>query len=92
MELEDILHMKWRQAMHSAMLRATELQDFETNNFHYTAENKNATLCIWANLSRNSRLKTFLTFNRSSSRSSLELKVINSINMALVLIYPNHYD
>ena len=50
-----MLHLKWRQVTHNVMLRATELQDFETNNFHYTAENETATLCIWANLSRNAR-------------------------------------
>ncbi len=37
------------------MLRATDLQDFETNNFQYTAENENVTICIWGNLSRNAR-------------------------------------
>ena len=37
------------------MLKATDLQDLETNNFQYTAENENVTICIWANLSRNPR-------------------------------------
>jgi hypothetical protein len=37
------------------MLKATDFQDFETNNFHYTAENENVTICIWGNLSRNAR-------------------------------------
>jgi hypothetical protein len=41
--------------MHNVMLRATDLQDFETNNFQYTAENENVTICIWGNLSRNAR-------------------------------------
>jgi hypothetical protein len=37
------------------MLRATDLQDLETNNFQYIAGNDNVTICIWANLSRNPR-------------------------------------
>jgi hypothetical protein len=37
------------------MLKATDLQDLETNNSHYTAENENVTICIWANLSHNPR-------------------------------------
>lgn len=38
------------------MLKASDLQDLETNNFQYTAENDNATICIWGNLSHNPRL------------------------------------
>ena len=37
------------------MLKATDLQDLETNNFQYTAENENVAICIWANLIRNPR-------------------------------------
>ncbi|CAF3523561.1 unnamed protein product [Adineta steineri] len=58
-ELEDTLHYKWRQTAHSIMLKATDLQDFETNNFQYIAENENVALCIWANLSHNPRIKGY---------------------------------
>jgi hypothetical protein len=37
------------------MLKATDLQDLETNNFQYTAANENMTICIWGNLSHNAR-------------------------------------
>ncbi|CAF5151784.1 unnamed protein product, partial [Rotaria magnacalcarata] len=52
-ELEDTLHLKWRHAVHSTMLKASDLQDLETNNLQYTAENDNTTICIWGNLSHN---------------------------------------
>ncbi|CAF4522740.1 unnamed protein product, partial [Rotaria magnacalcarata] len=35
------------------MLKASDLQDLETNNLQYTAENDNTTICIWGNLSHN---------------------------------------
>ncbi|CAF1631395.1 unnamed protein product, partial [Adineta ricciae] len=59
-ELEDLLNYKWRQAQHDTMLKATDLQDFETSNFQYFSENENAAICIWANLSHNPRIKGYL--------------------------------
>ena len=57
-ELENTLVLKWFHTIHDTMLKATDLQDFETNNFQYTAENENVALCIWGNLSHNPRLNS----------------------------------
>ncbi|CAF2588148.1 unnamed protein product [Rotaria sp. Silwood2] len=58
-KLEDTLSLKWLHTAHFIMLKASDLQDLETNNFQYTAENENVTMCIWANLSHNPRIKGY---------------------------------
>ena len=45
------------------MLKATDLQDFETSNFQYFSENENVAICIWANLSHNPRFNSNIGFD-----------------------------
>ena len=59
-ELEKTLHFKWLHTTRHTMLKASDLQDLETNNFEYTAENENVLVCIWGNLSHNSRFSFFV--------------------------------
>lgn len=56
------------------MLKATDLQDFETNNFQYTAENENVALCIWGNLSHNPRLNFWIIYLFKNNSSLFRIK------------------
>ncbi|CAF4166320.1 unnamed protein product [Rotaria socialis] len=81
-ELEDTLHLKWRHAVHATMLKASDLQDLETNNLQYTAENDNTTVCIWGNLSHNPRIKGY-QFDKYSFGFDLP-KPLSLANIAII--------
>ncbi|CAF0857276.1 unnamed protein product [Didymodactylos carnosus] len=87
-DLEDILQFKWLKAIHDIMLKATDLQDMETNNFQYTTKNQNVTLCVWANLSHNPRVKSF-TFDTFNFGFDLP-KSLSLANIAIVGLFLEH--
>ncbi|XP_064600678.1 dynein axonemal intermediate chain 7-like [Liolophura sinensis] len=58
-ELQDLLKFKLDAASHEILLRATELQDPETLNLQFTTKSDQISLCIWGNLCKNPRIKSY---------------------------------
>lgn len=58
-DLQNLIQVKLDAATVKIIQRATELCDSETLNLHYLKRNQDICLCIWGNLSKNPRIKSF---------------------------------
>ncbi|XP_053383871.1 dynein axonemal intermediate chain 7-like [Mercenaria mercenaria] len=58
-DLQTLMQSKLDAATVKLLQQATDLCDTETFNLHYTKRNQDICLCIWGNLSKNPRIKSF---------------------------------
>ncbi|XP_070199022.1 dynein axonemal intermediate chain 7 homolog isoform X1 [Littorina saxatilis] len=58
-ELQHLIQLKLDAASLHVLCDASKLQDPETSNLQYTLKNDYITLCVWGNLSKNPRIKSF---------------------------------
>ncbi|KAK7478625.1 hypothetical protein BaRGS_00030157 [Batillaria attramentaria] len=58
-ELQHLIQTKLGVASLQVLCDASKLQDPETSNLQFTLKNDNVSLCMWGNLSKNPRIKSF---------------------------------
>ncbi|XP_041366067.1 axonemal 84 kDa protein-like [Gigantopelta aegis] len=63
-ELQNLVKTKLDLATLQVLCDATSLQDSETNNLQYCKDNSAICLCVWGNLSKNQRIKTYEFSNK----------------------------
>ncbi|KAG7456220.1 hypothetical protein MATL_G00249340 [Megalops atlanticus] len=87
--LQDLIHCKLRLASEEMLKWSSVHADAETGNMHKVIQDKNITLCLWANLSKNSRLKEFCF---EEVGLAFEVPKQLAVSDVAVRILHTHYD
>ncbi|XP_025088707.1 axonemal 84 kDa protein-like isoform X3 [Pomacea canaliculata] len=66
-EIQHLVQVKLDAASLKILCDASSLQDPETSNLQYTIRNADIVLCVWGNLSKNPRIKSFEFTNAGCS-------------------------
>nr|XP_005992340.2 PREDICTED: protein CASC1 isoform X1 [Latimeria chalumnae] len=89
LELQKVLLEKYNEATKYMLMRASAMANIETGYMETVIVDENITLCLWANLSRNSRFKGC---NFSENKISFELPKPLTVCAIAVRIFHARYD
>lgn len=85
--MESVLWRKIQQTTHFLLSNASYNIDQETLNFSYLNANPNIKYCIWANLSRNPRIREFV-FSKENYSFGLP-RPLTLANITIVTLFMN---
>ncbi|NXH51317.1 CASC1 protein, partial [Rhabdornis inornatus] len=60
LQLQDLLRKKYNEATQNLLKTASMYEDAETGNMHTAIKDKNSTFCIWVNLKKKARFKSYV--------------------------------
>ncbi|XP_060101922.1 dynein axonemal intermediate chain 7 [Heteronotia binoei] len=92
-KLQALLHWKYDQATEQLLKQASSYAESESGNMEAVIKDANVTLCVWANLKKNPRIRaqTFRDEDRNPT-NGFELPKPLTICDIAVRIFHTHYD
>ncbi|XP_029189944.2 dynein axonemal intermediate chain 7 homolog isoform X2 [Acropora millepora] len=88
-QLEDLISYKLDEATMNILQNASNDVDLETQNLHFTSASENIAVCVWGNIAKNPRVKSF---SFPEIGFSMELPRVLAVGNVAIRIMHTKYD
>ncbi|KAL4224695.1 Protein casc1 [Mactra antiquata] len=91
-DLQRLIQTKLDAATVKILQQATDLCDSETFNLHYLKKNEEICLCIWGNLSKNPRIKSFEFQEKGYQFDIPRILTLSDVGFRILFTKYDHYS